>query len=69
MIWLKSCGEMETKNILVLAGIKFRADEIGQELAKGNKFIVKWKTIWKVCYSQAQRIRFSTRHFTDIGGL
>ena len=37
---------MKTKNIL--AGIKFRPDEIKQELAKGNKFIVKWKTIWKV---------------------
>lgn len=46
---------MESKNILILAGIKFASKEIEQELVKGNKFIVKWKTIWKVCYSQAQR--------------
>ena len=56
---------METKNILVLAGIKFRADEIGQELAKGNKFIVKWKTIWKVCYSQAQRQYYAIKVHTS----
>lgn len=46
---------MKTKNILVLTGIKFRPDEIEQELAKGYKFLVKWKTIWEICYSQAQR--------------
>lgn len=56
---------MKTKNILVLAGIKFRPDEIKQELAKGNKFIIKWKTIWKVCYSQAQRQYYAIKVHTS----
>lgn len=34
---------METKNILVLAGIKFRADEIGQELAKATSLLSNGK--------------------------
>ena len=63
--WLKSCGEMKNKNILVLAGIKFRSDEIEQELAKSNKFIVKWKTIWEICYSQAQRQYYAIKVYTS----
>lgn len=56
---------MESKNILVLAGIKFSPKEIEQELVKGNKFIVKWKTIWKVCYSQAQRQYYAIKVHTS----
>ncbi|KAB3860201.1 hypothetical protein GAS36_00995 [Phocaeicola vulgatus] len=56
---------MKNKNILVLAGIKFRSDEIEQELAKSNKFIVKWKTIWEICYSQAQRQYYAIKVYTS----
>lgn len=56
---------MKTKNILVLTGIKFRPDEIEQELAKGYKFLVKWKTIWKICYSQAQRQYYAIKEHTS----
>lgn len=52
-------------NMLTLAGIQFKEKEIEQAFAKRTCFIVKWKTIWKICYSQAQRQYYAIKVYTS----
>lgn len=51
--------------MLTLAGIRFRENEIEQAFASGKRFIVKWKTIWQICYSQAQRRYYAIKVLTS----
>lgn len=51
--------------MLTLAGIQFKEKEIEQAFAKRTRFIVKWKTIWKICYSQAQRQYYAIKVYTS----
>lgn len=46
---------IKSDKMLTLAGIPFKENEIELAFASGKRFIVKWKTIWQICYSQAQR--------------
>lgn len=51
--------------MLMLAGIQFREKEIEQAFTSGKRFIVKWKTIWKICYSQAQKSYYAIKVHTS----
>ena len=51
--------------MLTLAGIQFKEPEIERAFVGGTRFIVKWKTIWKICYSQAQRRYYAIKVHTS----
>lgn len=52
---------IKSDKMLTLAGIPFKENEIELAFASGKRFIVKWKTIWQICYSQAQRRYYSIK--------
>ena len=56
---------MIMNSILTLAGVQFKESEIEQAFVRGTRFIVKWKTIWKICYSQAQRRYYAIKVHTS----
>ncbi len=48
-------------NYIKLAGINFTKEEMQKEFTSGNIFIFKYKTIYQVHYSQAQKTFSASR--------